>query len=301
MRYGKPAKTFEEQADLLLNRGLIADRDALIDRLRVTNYFRLTAYLLPFRIEGSDDYLPDTTLDKVWSIYTFDRKLRKIVLDAIELVEVFTRTHLAYHFAHDHGEFAYNDPRHLPNLGAERYSEWHRKLADQVERSKQGRERFVLHFFDKYGDAHAHLPIWMLVELMDFGSSLTFFKGVRDDIKKRIASHVGVPDVVLESWLLSLNTVRNRCAHHARLWDWRFGTPPKIPTNARRFPGWQELAFPRGMIGIILTICHFWIRRLFPDDPWKKNLFALFDEYRGIDNDAMGLPAGWRDHPLWRD
>jgi hypothetical protein len=49
VRYAKPATTFEEQADLLLRRGMIGDRATLIARLSFVNYYRLSAYWWPFR------------------------------------------------------------------------------------------------------------------------------------------------------------------------------------------------------------------------------------------------------------
>jgi pimeloyl-ACP methyl ester carboxylesterase len=45
---------------------------------------------------------------------------RTLVLDAIEAVEVFARTQLAYHFAHEHGPFSYHDPKCFPNLVPDR-------------------------------------------------------------------------------------------------------------------------------------------------------------------------------------
>ncbi len=37
MRYEKPAKTLEDQADLLLSRGLVADKDTLVAVLAQVN------------------------------------------------------------------------------------------------------------------------------------------------------------------------------------------------------------------------------------------------------------------------
>ena len=70
MKYTKPALTFEQQADQLIQRGLKADKDPLVKRLEATSYFRLSGYLHPFRVLGSDGYKDGTTLDQVWQ----DRK-----------------------------------------------------------------------------------------------------------------------------------------------------------------------------------------------------------------------------------
>ncbi len=300
MKYEKLGRTFEEQADLLLSRGLEASKADLVTRLKATNYFRLTTYLYPFRRSDSDQFEAGTTLEKVWQRYRFDQRLRTLVLDAIEGIEVYVRTQLAYYFALDSGAFAYTDQKHFPNLPRERFLEWQRKLDDQTQRSLASREDFVVHFFDKYGDEHTRLPIWVMIELMDFGSTLTFFRGVSDNIKKRIANEIGVPDRVLWSWLLALNTVRNRCAHHSRLWDWELGTPVLLPQE-RKFPDWHAAKLPNNRTGIILTICKFWTEQIAPSNRWPQRVRDLLAEFPELPIAPMGLPDEWLNHPLWRE
>ncbi len=148
MKFTKPALTFEQQADRLLQRGLKADRDALLQRLKATSYFRLSSYAWPF-LEG-DHYRERTTLDAVWRLYTFDHRLRTLFIDAIESIEVQVRTQLAYHFSHTHGPFAYLDPGNLPNFDEEEddFRKWKGKLLGQVKRSvdPKGAETFAVSF-----------------------------------------------------------------------------------------------------------------------------------------------------------
>ena len=98
MEYTKPPLTFEEQARKLISRGLVADKDELIQRLKCVNYYRLSAYLYPYR-KPDDTYKDKTSLQIVWRHYTFDRQLRVLVMDAVERVEVAMRTQLVYLFA----------------------------------------------------------------------------------------------------------------------------------------------------------------------------------------------------------
>lgn len=299
MKYEKPPLSFEQQAELLLSRGLLADREQLIRRLRATSYFRLSGYLYPYRVTESDLFLPGTTLDHIWKLYSFDQRLRTLLLDAIEAIEVYVRTQLAYHFAHEYGPFAYHDPTNLPNLSRGDFRSWQSKLEFQVERSHRSREEYVVHFFNKYGDEHTRLPIWTLVEIIDFGSTLTFFRGVKDDIKKRIAADVGFPDVVVVSWILALHTVRNRCAHHSRLWNWELGNPVKIPKK-RKYPLWHAPRLRNDRSGILLTICHQLMHKIFPSNHWQKRVFQLFEEFPDLPVEQMGLPVDWKAHPLWK-
>ena len=94
--YSKPALSFEAQADRLLERGLVAERDLLIRRLSATSYFRLSGYIYPFRQEGSEALQPGLSLDTIWELYSFDQRLRTLLLDAIEAIEVYVRTQLAF-------------------------------------------------------------------------------------------------------------------------------------------------------------------------------------------------------------
>jgi len=299
VKYSKVALSFEQQADLLLSRGLQADKAALVKRLSSTSYFRLSGYLYPFRQIGNENYQPGTSLDQVWALCSFDQRLRTLLIDAIEAIEVFTRTQLAYHFAHDYGPFAYNLSSNLPNLLPDQFMTWQRKLDDQVQRSLRSHEEFVVHFFRKYGDEHTRLPIWVLVELMDFGSTLSFYRGVNDTIKKRIAKSLGLPDRVLSSWLLTLNTIRNRCAHHSRLWNWTLGNPVLLP-RARKYPQWHYPSISNEQVGIVLTLCRYLLNYISPANRWTPRVFQLFEEFPQLSLSEVGLPEDWKHHPLWK-
>jgi len=299
LKYPKQALTFEEQADQLLVRGLEADRDQLISRLQATSYFRLAGYLHHFKVPGGERFRDGTTLDHVWERCLFDQRLRTLVLDAIEAVEVFARTQLAYYLAHRHGPFGYQDTKNFPNLQPGSFLNWQRKLDDQVRRSLGAKEEFLVHFFEKYGDEHTRPPIWSLIELMDFGSTLTFYRGVDYRIKQEIAAKVEIPDLVFGSWLLSLNTVRNRCAHHLRLWNWTLGNPVRLP-NPRKYPDWHSVKLPNDRLGTVLFICRHLLNRISPANTWSDRVDLHFASFPQIPHAEMGLPADWQNHPLWK-
>lgn len=105
MKYEKCPLTLDEQADRIIQRGLHADRDELIQRLNSVSYYRLSGYLFPFREHGSDHFRSGTKLSEVWDRYCFDRKLRMLILDSIERIEVSVRTKLIYYFSHEYGPF----------------------------------------------------------------------------------------------------------------------------------------------------------------------------------------------------
>jgi abortive infection bacteriophage resistance protein len=215
MKYDKIPLSFEEQADRLIERGLIVDKNLLVDRLRNVHYYRLSGYLYPYR-QPDETFNPGTTFERVWRHYTFDRRLRLIVMDAVERVEVSVKTNLIYSLAHSTQAFGYIEPVNFPGLSSEEHTPLITTITEEISRSK---EVFVKHFKDKYGDYHKHLPLWMSGEIMSYGCMLTMYRGVSDDIRRDIAVCYGISDDVLTSWLQTINVIRNICAHHSRLWN----------------------------------------------------------------------------------
>ena len=297
MRYQKQPLSFDAQADQLLERGLVAEREALIRRLQSTSYFRLSGYLYYFREGDTEQFKAGTSLGDIWDLCCFDQRLRTLLMDAIEAVEVYIRTQLAYHLANNTKDaFSYLEAAKLPNLDSTQYSNWLKKLDVQVARSKKAKEEFVIHFFKKYDESH--LPIWSLIELMDFGATFTFYKGSSDDTKKQIASQLGIPDVVLTSWLQTLYSLRNRCAHHARLWNWQTGVKVKLP-NVRKYPLWHDPKPSQNRLDVVLYILRNLLYKISPNSEWHQRVENLFTEFSDIPIYPMGLNKSWQDHPLW--
>ena len=296
MKFEKPPLTFDQQADLLLARGLVTDKSALIARLEVVNYYRLSAYLYPFR-ESDDRLREGTTLDSIWRLYVFDRQLRLLAMDAIERVETSIRTQLAYHLAHEHGTFAYLNPNKMPGLTSPDHKKWIDELEIEMKRST---EPFISHFFHKYGDVHSMPPVWMIAEIMSFGKTLTFFRGVDRKVRQTVSRVFSVSDEVLLSWLIALNGVRNVCAHHGRLWNRELGYRPKIPRE-RKYPQWHKpVPITHERVFGVLTILRYLLRVAAPTSKWDTRLRSLISRYPEVPLRPMGFPDNWDSSPLWR-
>ncbi len=303
MKYQKPALSYAEQADLLLSRGLVADRLLLIERLKVVNYYRITGYLHTFRMLGPDgrrmeEYQRGTTFDTVWRRYCFDRRLKLLTLDGIERIEIALKTKITQDFSLKYGPFGYLELRNLPRLSSARHQDFLTRLREETRRS---REDFVLHFLAKYGDQHAELPLWMAVEVMSYGSILTLFNGMAQQELKGIATEFKVTLPLLESWVSTLNSIRNICAHHARLWNRELGIKPKIPLQGS-FPEWHlPVPTPANRMFSVLTIIRYLLGQVAPQSGWHGRLLQLLAEYPELPLRFMGFPDNWREHALWQD
>lgn len=293
--YEKPALSFEAQIELLRSRGMaVGDPEAAMRRLSVISYYRLSAYAYPFREVGSDGFAPGTSFERVIDLYEFDRRLRLVLLDAIERVEVAVRTAITYEFARRHGPFGHLDAANLEAWF--RLDEWRTRLERELV---QSRETFIEHFKARY-EGFPRVPLWMATEVMSFGALVQFFKGCRRETRVAIAAPFGIHESVFASWILSLSYVRNLCAHHARVWNRDLALTPKLP---ERGTAWRspELANPRRAFSVVLVL-RAMMRALHIEGDWPERLTAQAGDGLSSPFIAQGIGAtsAWREHPIWR-
>jgi len=111
VHYNKPPLSVADQADLLRDRGLVCNSAQRVEHyLSHIGYYRLSAYWLPFEIPDSENngsrnhkFQLGTSFDQILSLYIFDRKLRLLIMEAIERIEVAVRSRWAGAMALRHG------------------------------------------------------------------------------------------------------------------------------------------------------------------------------------------------------
>jgi abortive infection bacteriophage resistance protein len=303
MKYTKPALTFDQQAQRLLDRGLIVpDKATLISALHAVNYYRLSAYWYPFKETdpqtGLERFAPHTTFETIWRRYAFDRELRLIVMDGVERVEVaILRTCMVEQFTCLHTPFGYTD---LRNFNPHFLSKDHNRLLDELDGAvTRSSEEFVSRFQRKYTDEPA-LPLWMLVEVMTFGQLFTMFRYLHRKEQQALAQQFRLFPPVLESWLHTLNFIRNACAHHARLWNRELPIRPIIP-DQRHHPEWHApVRFDNSRMFTVLTLLRYLLHTIDPLCDWQQRVENLLLAYPEIPLKGMGFPANWQDCSIWK-
>lgn len=234
MSQSKKWKSFDEQLALLKSSGLIVENDkAALGYLERIGYYRLSGYFYPFRdfeisLQGGlkyqrkDSFIANARFEEVAQLYVFDKHLRLMALDALERIELAVRVDIAYLlgerdiYAHEnpsclHGNFAKKVQKYS---GRTRHDEWLEKYHGFIHRARK--EPFVAHYLNNYQT----LPIWVAIEIWDFGAFSKLFSGMKIADQNQIASKYGVLNgQEFAGWLRGLNFVRNVCAHHSRLWN----------------------------------------------------------------------------------
>lgn len=307
--YSKPFLSLDKQLQLLQDRGMkITDKAKALSYLQRIGYYRLSAYWHPFRKANLDTFIGGTLFSQAVDLYVFDKKLRLLLLDALERLEVNLRVDIAHHLgaidscAHMkpnllHGNFT---KQIKPKTGKTKYCEWQKRYQEAVKHSK---EEFVKHFEKKYkGD----LPIWMAIELWDFGLLSTFFQGMKVSDKQIIADKYNIPNwELLESWLHSMNYVRNVCAHHCHIWNKPLIIHPKLPRKneiplldhiINRDPSLQ------GRVYGVIAIIQYLLRFVNPTSTWAKRLREHCDSFPELDTVNLanaGFLDGWEKTMLF--
>lgn len=221
--YSKAPLTYAQQVDLLQTRGLtVVSTDDAIRFLQQVNYYRFSAYCIPFQ-NSRDCFTPSATFEKIVELYRLDEELRNVILALLSPIEIFLRTHMVYELSHKFGAFSHYDPTHFRN--ATKHSEWIVELEKDVT---QGKETFLEHYQTKY-KGFPRLPLWIACEVMTMGSLSFLYSNLLTNIQQQLCNVLGIRADVMRSWMNVIRYLRNVCAHNSRLWNRELANRPVLP------------------------------------------------------------------------
>lgn len=284
--------TNEEAADRLLSDGLVATRSQIIDALTVVDHYRLANYAFPFRDRATGMFRPGTTFDEIWSVYSFDRKLRLTTADALARIEVAVRALIVCHYtAFNPDPFAYTIHANLPKISGKA----HQALLTNVSRAA------------KKAKLTTELPeLWVMMEIVPFGSLTYFYEGLPQPVQERVANAFHVAPAVFGGWLTALRKARNICAHNARLWNKRLDS--KLTKRIGRA---TELSGLDAVLQLqaggdsptsftLLSLCAYCLSVIRPQSQWRLRCKRLVTSTTPFVLRGMGFPDGWQDLALWK-
>ena len=226
-------------------------------------------------------------------LYRFDKKLRLLIFNEIEKIEVAVRSAIVNIGSDMTGNpFWMTDNTNFIDAGKFRHT---MDLIDaELHRS---REDFIVHFKQTYSDAYP--PAWILAEVLPFGVITNIFSNIKvARIKKSIARRFGLQVAPFESWLTIVTLTRNSCCHHARVWNKQNTIRPMLPN--RMVGSWITLPTDALRIYFNLCIIKYFLDIISPQNDMKAKIDALLANYPAIDTAAMGFPQGWENEPLWQ-
>lgn len=170
---------------------------------------------MPLQKDGdpTHTFVSNTSFRHIVEYYIFDRKLRLLIFDAIERIEIALRTQIIYAYSTAYDPWWFENPALYSNNY--NYSKDLGKLDEELDRSS---EVFIDHYNTKYTNPQRP-PAWMSLEVTSMGLLSKIYKDLKMcPTKKSVATYFGLGHPkILESWMQSISYVRNICAHHSRL------------------------------------------------------------------------------------
>lgn len=278
--------------------------------LQQINYYRLSAYFLPFKAT-TDTFVKGTSFDHIIETYSFDRELRLLIFDAIERIEIAIRTQFTYQLAQKYNTSHWQDDSNIfirPIV--DRYGNTidpYNDLQAILHKAKNAKkpEVFIKHYTDVYSNP-SNPPSWMCFELLTIGELSRLYKGLRNNAdRKLIANYFKVPYTVFQSWLHALTYVRNICAHHSRLWNRDLAVEPSLmnsPAVAWISPTYnnnKRVFYFLCTLKYILNQANYNNDFTFKLDSLLKKYPLVPIQYIGIPSDGSGNLLDWTKEPLF--
>lgn len=134
---------------------------------------------------------------------------------------------------------------------------------------------------------------------MTLGELSKWFANLQHSKDRNAIAHTyNLDEVNLTSFLHHLSTVRNICAHHARLWNreftftWKIATPrPAVLLENLHKHGERRIYNTLVMLAYLMDQTRL-------NHHFKTRLHKLLKRY-SVDDKAMGFPENWRGLKVW--
>lgn len=217
----KEFKTIDEQIELLRTRNLHIENKETAKEILLNNnyYYLINGYKDLFLNRNSkiEMFCKGATLEEIYSLYEFDRKIRIIFLEYILLIERRIDTYIAYEFSKNYGYKNYLIPKNFNNISKnkELIDKFLNDINLEIFHQYKNSNKMVMHYLDNY----KYIPLWVLIRILSFGKVSKFYSFMKQKEQNNIARKFNIQSETLKIYLINLGNVRNICAHDEKLYD----------------------------------------------------------------------------------
>lgn len=215
-------KTHEEQIEILKKRGMsIPNEKYATTILAHENYYSvINGYkdLFIATTSPDDHYKANVSFNEIVALYSFDRRIRELLLIELLRIERSIRTKIIYVFSSQHG---HNHTSYLKqssfNIAGDKNLERVNILIcdlNSLIAKYQNKHNAISH----YMRTHKYVPLWVLSNVMTFGKLNSFYSSMLFAEKSAIASDFGLSPGTFKSLIDVLAEFRNKCAHGERVY-----------------------------------------------------------------------------------
>ncbi|WP_127849686.1 Abi family protein [Lacticaseibacillus hulanensis] len=308
-------KTIDEQLQLLQERGLTINDEVRSRRYLLTNnYYNIVNGYSKYFQEETDRFIEGADFDEISHLYFYDKEIKEILLNGILSAEHHLKSALAYRFAE-----AYPNKRYAYlNVGCYRddvileviYTI--SKISKLIKQNKKYKGNSINYYVTHYDD----VPIWVLVDYLDFGDVQSLISCLPVKIQNKIAKdmtgfleeNLQMPNLVLPpetlvSFIKNVHETRNVCAHGNRLLGFTTRASGKYYEPLHSKYNIREQDERKSVYPTILSLKCFLSRTEYCVlyNSLRKRTKILGNKLHSIEiNDIsklLGFPDGWQAKP----
>lgn len=309
-------KTYSEQLEILKNRNMIiSDENKAIEILKKENYYSLINGYKDLFVDipaPNEKYKNGTDFFEIHALYTFDRNLRNMLISKILIFENHFKTSISYQFSKKYTHSNYLKLENFENINT--YKTNGKLERDNLkdisslianissEISKQIRKKdFISHYIDNHG----YIPLWVVVNILTFGTMVKFYKLMKLTDRQEVSKEFNINESDLSSLAELSYLFRNICAHEERLYDYKtrvrisntdIHSKLHLPNNNGNY-----LIGKNDVFALLIVLKLFLEKSDFDVlfTSLKSEIYKLSKKLRTITIDdvmkKMGFPSNWED------
>ena len=280
------------------------------------SYYRFKAYLIPF-LDEHKQFHSNACFNDAYQLYQFDSHLRSYLFKYIEHIEVGVRSSLDRWLTEQTGNaFWYLDASLFQRNNT------HINTINNIRSQFIGsKEPFAEHFQTSYHNEYCPFyrdlpPAWVALELMTFGNLTNLLKSFTQEsiqalkLDRYTKSNLKIKSIkTLVSWMTTLQTVRNHCGHHTRLFNRNIQAPTAIKrilnpniklVSSEPQPNGRQLD-QLNRLYTALAALQYSHDTLGYNDKIGPELSKLFETYPTVNKfkASMGFPIKWQEETLF--
>ena len=295
--FPKPYSSPKQIVQILKSRGMLMEDEHKVESYLLNiGYHRLSAYIFPFYKSPKSNLIlkEGTTFEQVLTLYRFDKKLRILLFNEIEKIEVAIRSVLANIGCQELGDrYWITKPEYFANE-----DKFNQTLAVLEKELASSKEDYIENFRRNYVENYP--PAWMITEVLSFGNLNYIYSNIANNrLMKRISDYFGLKPQVFTSWLTVLANLRNMCCHHARVWNRDFMLNPAEPRKTSN--AWIDTSLiDKKRIFYRLCIIRYFLSFVSPGNNFNEKIANLLARFPSVDIAAMGFCKDWPKDTLWK-
>lgn len=227
----KQFKTLDEQILLLQERGLTIPNVEKAKRYLLTNnYYNIINGYGKYFQDTADHYITGASFNEISNLYFLEEEIKKSVFNAALQIEHHLKSITAYHFAEQYNDqtYAFLNPSSYNQQKLSDACRTINKFSNILKINITDHTSPIYHYVSEYHD----IPIWVIIDHLDFVGLYHFIRELPDAILNKIAADLtpffsennngtnpgqAFTPAIMLNFMKNILEIRNVCAHNKRI------------------------------------------------------------------------------------